>query len=258
MVDIDVSHNYYNYYMKEDSITNEEFSRYSRQIFIEEIGVAGQRKIKNAKVLIIGAGGLGSPVIQYLAAAGVGTIGIADFDRVELHNLNRQVVHTESNIGKLKTESAAAFVSAFVSAFNSSVKFLTINEKIEPENIQSIFQNYDLIVDGSDNFTTRYLVNDTCVALSKTLVYGSIFGFEGQIAVFNYKGSKNLRNLFPEPPNEDDVPNCDKNGVLGPLPGIVGTMMAMQALKIITDLPVITNQLTIVDALNWNFTKIGF
>lgn len=254
MVDIDVSHNYYNYYMKEYSITNEEFSRYSRQIFIEEIGVAGQRKIKNARVLIIGAGGLGSPVIQYLAAAGVGTIGIADFDRVELHNLNRQVVHTESNIGKLKTESAAAFVSAF----NSSVKFLTINEKIEPENIQSIFQDYDLIVDGSDNFTTRYLVNDACVALSKTLVYGSIFGFEGQIAVFNYKGSKNLRNLFPEPPNQDDVPNCDKNGVLGPLPGIVGTMMAMQALKIITDLPVITNQLTIVDTLNWNFMKIGF
>ncbi|PUB32663.1 adenylyltransferase/sulfurtransferase [Elizabethkingia sp. YR214] len=254
MVDIDVSHNYYNYYMKEDSITNEEFNRYSRQIFIEKIGVTGQRKIKNAKVLIVGAGGLGSPVIQYLSAAGVGTIGVADFDVVELHNLNRQVIHTESNIGKLKTESAADFVAAF----NSSVKFITINEKIEPENVQSIFQDYDLIVDGSDNFTTRYLVNDTCVALDKTLVYGSIFGFEGQIAVFNYKGSKNLRHLFPEPPNPDEVPNCDKNGVLGPLPGIVGSMMAMQTLKIIADLPVITNQLTIVDTLNWNFLKIGF
>ncbi|AQX84106.1 HesA/MoeB/ThiF family protein [Elizabethkingia bruuniana] len=240
--------------MKEDSITNEEFSRYSRQIFIEEIGVDGQRKIKNAKVLVVGAGGLGSPVIQYLAASGVGTIGIADFDRVELHNLNRQVIHTESNVGKLKTESAIAFVSAL----NSSVKFITINEKIGPENIQSIFQDYDLIVDGSDNFITRYLVNDTCIALDKTLVYGSIFGFEGHIAVFNYKGSKNLRNIFPEPPNQDDVPDCDKNGVLGPLPGIVGTMMAMQTLKIITDLPVTTNQLTIVDTLNWNFFKIGF
>lgn len=245
---------YYKYDMKEDAINNEQFMRYSRQIFMDKVGVSGQKKIMNARVLVVGAGGLGSPVIQYLAAAGVGTLGIADFDEVELHNLNRQIIHTESSVGKLKTESAAEFVNAI----NSSVQIITIDEKLDPENIASLIQEYDIVVDGSDNFTTRYLINDACVALHKTLVYGSIFEFEGQVAVFNYNGSRQLRDLFPEVPNPEDIPDCDSNGVLGPLPGIVGTMMAMQVLKIITGLPVEVNQLTIIDTLNWNFMQIGF
>lgn len=233
---------------------NEVFTRYSRQIFIEEIGISGQRKIQNAKVLVIGAGGLGSPVIQYLAAAGMGTIAVVDFDLVELHNLNRQVVHFEKNVGISKVESA----SEFIKNFNSQVKFIPIYKKIDESNAQKLISNYDIIVDGSDNFTSRYIINDACVAINKPLVYGSIFSFEGQLAVFNFKGSKNLRDLFPEAPNPDDVPNCDRNGVLGPLPGIIGTMMAMQVLKIITGLSVDTNQLTIFDTLHWNFIKVNF
>lgn len=236
--------------MEQDKI----FERYSRQIFIEEIGVSGQRKIMKAKVLIIGAGGIGSPVIQYLAAAGVGTIAFADFDRVELHNLNRQVIHTEKMLQQAKVASAANFVREL----NSQVNVITLPVKLDATNIEALLDDYELIIDGSDNFTTRYLVNDTCARLGKPLVYGSILGFEGQCAVFNYQGSKQLRDLFPEPPNPGEIPDCDRNGVLGPLPGMVGSMMAMQALKIITGLPVATNQLTLIDTLHWNFTNIQF
>src|SRR5690606_23773319 len=233
---------------------NDVFKRYSRQIFIGEIGVEGQRNISNVKGLVVGAGGLGSPVIQYLAAAGVGRLAVVDFDEVEIHNLNRQVIHRESTIGKPKTESAASFIRDF----NSHITFIPICQKIDKENVRDLIRDYDIVVDGSDNFTARYIVNDACVALNKPLVYGSIFAFEGQVAVFNFQGSKNLRDLFPEAPNPQDVPNCDRNGVLGPLPGIVGTMMAMQVLKMITGLSIITNQLTIVDTLNWNFMTITF
>lgn len=228
------------------------FTRYSRQIFIEEIGVEGQRKIRAAKVLVIGAGGLGSPVIQYLAAAGVGTLAVADFDTLEIHNLNRQVIHQEKNVGKPKVESA----SSYVSALNSDVNFIPINEKVTSENVQHIIIPYDIVIDGSDNFTTRYLVNDACVQLGKTLVYGSILSFEGQVAVFNHKGSKNLRDIFPEPPNQENLPDCDSLGVLGPLPGIVGSIMAMQTLQIICDLNVMSNQLLLIDAKNWTFNKV--
>ena len=233
---------------------NEQFKRYSRQIFIEEIGVEGQRKINRAKVLVVGAGGLGSPVIQYLAAAGVGTLAVVDFDHVELHNLNRQVIHREDTVGKAKVDSAQLFVRGF----NSQITFTPICEKINHDNVKGLIEEYDIVVDGSDNFTTRYIVNDTCVALNKPLIYGSIFAFEGQVAVFNLRGSKNLRHLFPEPPNSEDIPDCDRFGVLGPLPGMVGTMMAMQVLKLITDLPVVTNQLTIIDSLRWDFMTIKF
>lgn len=236
--------------MEKDSV----FERYSRQIFIEEIGVSGQRKIMNAKVLIAGAGGIGSPVIQYLAAAGVGTIAVADFDQVALHNLNRQVIHTEKMLDQSKTESAKNFVREL----NSQVNFIPLPLKIDPSNVDTLICDYELIIDGSDNFPTRYLLNDACVRAGKPLVYGSILGFEGQCAVFNYQGSKQLRDLFPEPPNPGDVPDCDSKGVLGPLPGIIGSMMAMQALKIITGLPVATNQLTIIDTLHWNFMKVQF
>ncbi|SMO80927.1 adenylyltransferase and sulfurtransferase [Chryseobacterium rhizoplanae] len=232
----------------------DQFSRYSRQIFIEEIGLEGQKKLMASKVLVIGAGGLGSPVIQYLAAAGVGTLGIADFDEVELHNLNRQIIHSENRVGFSKVKSAQIFVENL----NHQVTLNGIEEKINEVNAQEIISQYDVIVDGSDNFSTRYLVNDTCVKLEKTLVYGSILGFSGQTAVFNHNGSKNLRDLFPEPPLDEDVPDCDSLGVLGALPGIIGSMMALQTLKIITDLPVIVNQLTLVDTLDWRFQTIDF
>ena len=230
------------------------FIRYSRQIFIEEIGVEGQRKIRAAKVLVIGAGGLGSPVIQYLAAAGVGTLAVVDFDSLEIHNLNRQIIHQEKNVGKLKVESA----SEFVAALNSDVHFIPIKEKIMIENAQQIINPYDIIIDGSDNFTTRYLVNDACVELVKPLVYGSILSFGGQAAVFNHQGSKNLRDLFPEPPNKENMPDCDSLGVLGPLPGIVGSIMAMQTLQIICDMDVMRNELLLIDSKNWAFNKVDF
>lgn len=236
--------------MKKDNI----FERYSRQIFIDEIGVSGQRKIMDAKVLIVGAGGLGSPVLQYLAAAGIGKLGLADFDHVEIHNLNRQIIHSENNINKTKTESAQAYIRQH----NSTIDFHTVQVKIEPDNAATILAPYQIVVDCSDNFTTRYLLNQICLQLGKPLVYGSIHGFEGQLAVFNFEGSKHLLDIFPTPPNPDQVPNCDKNGVLGPLPGIIGSMMAMQVLKIITGLPVDSNQLTIIDTLNWRFSKLSF
>ncbi|TZF93204.1 HesA/MoeB/ThiF family protein [Chryseobacterium panacisoli] len=230
------------------------FSRYSRQIFIEEIGLEGQKKLMASKVLVIGAGGLGSPIIQYLTAAGVGTLGIADFDEVELHNLNRQIIHTEDTVGLSKVKSAQIYVENL----NHQVVFEGIEEKINKSNAEKILSQYDVIVDGSDNFSTRYLVNDTCVKLKKTLVYGSILGFSGQVAVFNHHGSRNLRDLFPEPPFDEDTPDCDSLGVLGALPGIIGSMMALQTLKIITDLPVYLNQLTLVNIIDWRFQTIDF
>lgn len=230
------------------------FSRYSRQIFIEEIGVEGQRKIDAAKVLVIGAGGLGSPVIQYLAAAGVGTLAVVDFDMLEMHNLNRQVIHTEKNIGKSKVESA----SEFVQSFNSSISFIPIKKRINVDNVEELIAPYDIVLDGSDNFETRYIVNDACVSLNKVLVYGSIFAHEGQAAVFNYEGSKNLRDIFPEPPAPEDVSNCDMFGVLGPLPGIIGSMMAMHTLQVITGIETLSNHLIVVNTKNWEFIKIAF
>lgn len=236
--------------MKKEDI----FARYSRQIFIEEIGLDGQKKIMKSKVLIIGAGGLGSPVIQYLASSGVGTLAVADFDKVELHNLNRQTIHNENSVGISKVKSAKLFVKNL----NHQVKFIEIEEKIQERNIKDIISKFDIIVDGSDNFKTRYLVNDTCVNLEKPLVYGSILGFSGQVAIFNYKKSKNLRDIFPEPPFDEDLADCDSLGVLGALPGVIGSMMANLTLKIITNLPLQLNQMTLVDTLNWRFQTIHF
>jgi len=235
-------------------IHNDLFLRYSRQIYIEEISLEGQRKIMGAKVLIVGAGGLGSPIIQYLAGAGVHTLGVVDFDKVEIHNLNRQIIHTESNVGVPKVKSAERYVNKL----NHLVHFIAIEKKMDEENAQELISSYDIIVDASDNFKTRYLINDVCVRMQKPLVYGSILKFSGQVAVFNYKGSKNLRAIFPEPPFEENLPDCDSLGVLGPLPGIVGSMMANLVLNIITDLPVQTNLLTLIDTLDWKFHQIEF
>jgi len=232
----------------------QDYLRYNRQMMLPEIGDEGQEKLKKAKVLVIGAGGLGCPILQYIATAGVGTIGIIDFDKIEIHNLHRQILYTENQIGLNKAITAKSVLETL----NPLISVVAFKEKLILENSSVILRDFDFIVDGSDNFATRYLVNDTCLALGKTLVYGSILGFEGQLAVFNRDGSKNLRDLFPEPPNPKDVPNCNLNGVLGTLPGIIGTMMAHETLKLILDLPTLENELVLFSTLNWSFTKLKF
>ena len=232
----------------------QEFLRYNRQTILPEIGDEGQEKIKKTKVLVIGAGGLGCPILQYIATAGVGFIGIMDFDTIEIHNLHRQILYTEDEIGALK----AVVAKAKTSALNPLIEVVAIPEKLTDQNAAQIIAQYDVIVDGSDNFTTRYLVNDTCVALQKPLVYGSILNFEGQVAIFNHNGSKNLRDLFPEMPDPKEVPNCNLNGVLGTLPGIIGTMMAHETLKLILELPTLKNELVLFNTMNWSFTKLNF
>jgi len=231
-----------------------EFLRYNRQTILPEIGDEGQEKIKNAKVLVIGAGGLGCPVLQYLSTAGVGTIGIVDFDTIEIHNLHRQILYTEDQVGFSKASTAKKTLAKL----NPLINIIAFEEKLTVENASLIIKDFDIIVDGSDNFKTRYLVNDTCVDLNKTLIYGSILKFEGQIAVFNHNGSKNLRDLFPEMPDPKDVPNCNLNGVLGTLPGIIGNMMGHETLKLITGLPTLRNELILFNTLNWSFTKLNY
>jgi molybdopterin/thiamine biosynthesis adenylyltransferase len=232
----------------------QDFLRYNRQTMLPEIGDAGQEKLKKATVLVIGAGGLGCPILQYIATAGVGTIGIVDFDKIEIHNLHRQILYTENQVGQAKASTAKSVLENL----NPLISVIAFEEKLTIENATQIIQDFDVVVDGSDNFATRYLVNDTCVALKKSLVYGSILKFEGQVAVFNHKGSKNLRDLFPEPPNPKDVPNCNLNGVMGTLPGIIGTMMAHETLKLIMDLPTLENELVLFNTLNWSFNKLKF
>ena len=235
-------------------ITATDFLRYSRQMLLDEVGTEGQLKIKNAKVLVVGTGGLGSPVLTYLAAAGVGHLAAIDFDRVETHNLHRQILFTETSVGKSKSEEAHKRITEL----NPHILFKAFYEKLTTENISFILNDYDIVVDGSDNFATRYLVNDYCVEKGKTLIYGSILGFRGQLAVFNYKGSKHLRDIFPEPPLPDQVPSCSENGVLGTFPGIIGTMMAQETLKVILGIPALTNSLLLLDTKTWEFTKLRF
>lgn len=211
--------------------TFEELNRYSRQLMLDEVGFEGQLKLKNAKVLVVGAGGLGCPVLQYLNAAGVGTIGIIDFDKVEIHNLHRQILYTADDIGKPKAPTAATKLHQS----NPNVHHIVFEELLQESNAATIISQFDIVVDGSDNFLTRYLVNDVCVELGKPLVYGTILKMEGQLAVFNYKAGKNLRNIYPEPPNAEDVPSCSENGVMGFVPGILGVYMANAAIQIILD-----------------------
>ncbi|MWB95667.1 thiamine biosynthesis protein ThiF [Flavobacterium sp. GA093] len=232
----------------------QEFLRYNRQTILPEIGDEGQEKLKKAKILVIGAGGLGCPVLQYISTAGVGCIGIIDFDTIEIHNLHRQILYTENQVG----ENKALVAKSVLEKLNPLIEVVAIPEKLTAENAEKIIPQYDVIVDGSDNFATRYLVNDTCVAFQKPLVYGSILKFEGQVAIFNLNGSKNLRDLFPEMPNPKEVPNCNLNGVLGTLPGIIGTMMAHETLKLILELPTLKNELVLFNTLNWSFTKLNF
>ncbi len=220
-------------------LSKEEFNRYQKQIILEDVGFEGQVKIKQAKVVVIGAGGLGCPVLQYLTSMGVGTIGIVDFDTVEISNLHRQILYSNEDIGKSKALVAAEKLSKQ----NPSINIIVHNTLINESNAEKILFNYDIIVDGCDNFMTRYVVNTISVNLKKTLVYGSILGYEVQIATFNYHKSKNLTDLFPEPPNAEDVPNCSENGVLGSIPAICGSMMAQETINVILDTPTLTNKL---------------
>ncbi len=207
-------------------------SRYNRHIILSEIGQQGQDKISNAKILVIGAGGLGCPVLQYLAAAGVGTIGIIDFDVVELSNLQRQVLFGKSSLGKNKAIAARARLEDL----NNDISIIAYPKQLTYQNAIELFNLYDIIVDGSDNFETRYLVNDACIITNKPLVFGAIYKFEGQVSVFNYKNGPSYRCLFPNPPQKSAVPNCSEIGVLGVLPGIIGSMQANEVLKLILGL----------------------
>jgi adenylyltransferase/sulfurtransferase len=227
--------------------TGEELKRYSRQIILPEIGLPGQEKLKNAKVLMIGAGGLGCPVLQYLVAAGVGQIGIVDDDVAELSNLHRQILYTTADIGKYKAEVAKEKLSIL----NQYTNITAFIQRFTAANAEAICKDYDLVIDGSDNFGTRYLVNDTCVALNKPLVFGSIFKFEGHVSVFNYQDGPNYRDVFPEAPPADEVPNCAEIGVLGVLPGIIGTYMANEAIKIICGIgETLSGRLMTINALD--------
>ena len=211
-------------------LAKEELNRYNRQLILPELGIEGQEKLKAAKVLVIGAGGLGCPVLQYLAAAGVGEIGIVDDDVVELSNMHRQILFHTADIGRLKAEVAGEKIQLL----NPHIIATTYPERFNASCATTICQNYDLVIDCSDNFSTRYLVNDTCVALGKTLVFGSILRFEGQVAVLNHKGGANYRDLYPEPPSASL--NCTEGGVIGTLPGIIGLYMANEAIKLICEI----------------------
>lgn len=206
--------------------------RYNRHIILSEIGQEGQDKLSSAKVLVVGAGGLGCPVLQYLTAAGVGTIGIIDFDVVEISNLQRQVLFGTSSIGKNKAIAAKERLLDL----NNSISINTYTEKLTYKNALSLFNQYDIVVDGTDNFETRYLINDAAIITGKPLVFGAIYKFEGQVSVFNYKEGPSYRCVFPKPPKKDAVPNCSEIGVLGVLPGIIGSMQANEVLKIILEL----------------------
>ncbi len=222
-------------------------SRYSRHISLKEVGAEGQEKIGASKVLVIGAGGLGSPILQYLTAAGVGTIGIVDFDVVEESNLQRQVLFGTTSIGRNKAEVAKEILSNL----NPTIKIKSYRQKMNPENIANIVIPYDIIVDATDNFASRYLINDAAVILEKPLVYGAIYKFEGQVSVFNYKDGPSYRCVFPIPPKEGSVPNCSEVGVLGVLPGIIGTLQANEVLKIILDMgELLSGKLYCFNALN--------
>jgi sulfur-carrier protein adenylyltransferase/sulfurtransferase len=213
----------------ETQLSNDEILRYSRHLIMPEVGMEGQLKLKAAKVLCIGAGGLGSPLAMYLAAAGVGTIGIVDFDVVDFTNLQRQIIHSTADVGRKKLDSAAETIEG-INPFTNIKKFDT---RLSSENALEIFRDFDIIIDGTDNFPTRYLVNDACVLTGKPNVYGSIFRFEGQASVFATKEGPCYRCLYPEPPPAEMAPSCAEAGVLGVLPGLIGVIEALEAVKLI-------------------------
>jgi adenylyltransferase/sulfurtransferase len=234
-------------------LTNEEIKRYSRHLIMPEVGVDGQRRLKAGRVLCIGAGGLGSPAAMYLAAAGVGTIGLVDFDVVDFSNLQRQIIHGTPDVGRPKLDSARDRLRAI----NPNVAVKTYETALSSKNALELFEPYDVILDGTDNFPTRYLVNDACVLLGKPNTYGSIFRFEGQASVFGVKDGPCYRCLYPEPPPPGLVPSCAEGGVLGVLPGIIGVIQATEAIKLIAGIgEPLVGRFLIYDALRMRFREL--
>ncbi len=234
-------------------LTKEEYERYSRHIILPEVGLEGQKRLKAASVLCIGTGGLGAPLLLYLAAAGVGHIGVVDFDVVDSSNLHRQIIHGTSWVGKPKIESAKNSILEI----NPNCQVDLHETRISSENALDLIRPYDVVVDGTDNFPTRYLVNDACVMLNKPNVYGSIFRFEGQATVFNYEGGPNYRDLYPEPPPPGMVPSCAEGGVLGVLCGIIGTIQATETIKIIlAQGNTLSGRLLLYNALEMKFREL--
>jgi adenylyltransferase/sulfurtransferase len=235
------------------ALTNDETLRYSRHLILPEVGVEGQLKLKQARVLCIGAGGLGSPVALYLAAAGVGTLGIVDFDVVDFTNLQRQVLHSTADVGRKKLDSAAESIAAI----NPNVAIRKFETRLTSANAMEVLRDFEIVVDGTDNFATRYLVNDACVLSGKSNVYGSIFRFEGQASVFATQAGPCYRCLYPEPPPPGMVPSCAEGGVLGVLPGLVGMIQATETVKLILGVgePLI-GRLLLVDALVMRFREL--
>ena len=238
---------------QEVKLSKEEVQRYSRHLIMPEVGMEGQLKLKRARVLTIGTGGLGAPLGLYLAAAGVGHLGLVDFDVVDSSNLQRQVTFTTADVGKPKSEAAKARLSAL----NPAIEIVSYETRLTSDNALELFRDYDIIVDGTDNFPTRFLVNDACVLLGKPNVYGSIFRFEGQATVFGYPGGPCYRCLYPEPPPPGLVPSCAEGGVLGVLPGIVGSIQAMETIKLILGAgEPLVGRLLLFDALAMRFREL--
>src|SRR5271154_1330652 len=234
-------------------LSNDEIARYSRHLILPEVGMEGQQKLKAAKVLCVGTGGLGAPLAMYLAAAGVGTIGLVDFDTVDASNLQRQIIHSTATVGKLKVDSAEIMLKGL----NPFLNVVKHNTMLTSANALEILKDYDIVADGTDNFQTRYLVNDACVLLNKPNAYGSIFRFEGQASVFGTEEGPCYRCLYPEPPPPGLVPSCAEGGVLGILPGLVGVMQATEVIKLILGVgePLI-GRLLLIDALGMKFREL--
>jgi adenylyltransferase/sulfurtransferase len=236
-----------------DALSIDEVRRYSRHLIIPDVGMSGQKRLKNSKVLVIGAGGLGSPALLYLAAAGVGTIGIVEFDEVDESNLQRQIIHGQSDIGQPKAESARSSIAET----NPYVNVVVHNERLDNDNVLQIFEQYDLIVDGTDNFATRYLVNDAAVLLGKPYVWGSIYRFDGQASVFWAEHGPCYRCLYPEPPPPGMVPSCAEGGVLGVLCASIGAIQVNEAIKLLTGIgEPILGKLVVYDALEMEYRKL--
>ncbi|MFB9250819.1 adenylyltransferase/sulfurtransferase MoeZ [Sphaerisporangium melleum] len=236
-----------------DELTVDEVRRYSRHLIIPDVGMAGQKRLKNAKVLCVGAGGLGSPALMYLAAAGVGTLGVVDFDVVDESNLQRQIIHGQSDVGRLKAESAAASVREI----NPLVNVVIHNVALTTDNVMDIFAAYDLIVDGTDNFATRYMVNDAAVLLGKPYIWGSIYRFDGQASVFWAEHGPCYRCLYPEPPPPGMVPSCAEGGVLGVLCASIGSVQVNEAIKLLTGIgEPLVGRLMIYDALEMKYRDV--
>ncbi|MEA1785345.1 HesA/MoeB/ThiF family protein [Arenibacter sp. GZD96] len=230
-------------------------NRYIRQTVLKEFGADAQHKLSESKVLVVGIGGLGIPVVQYLNAMGVGTLGLVEHDTIDITNLQRQVLYTEGDVGKSKLKVALSFLKAQ----NTTTIFKPYEVALTKENALDLIAEFDVVVDASDNFATRFLINDACVILKKPFVYGALHAFEGQVSVFNYKDGPTYRCLFPEMPTPNEIPNCNDNGVLGVIPGIIGNFQALEAVKVLTGVgEVLSGKLLLYNGLNQSIVKMSF